>query len=171
MLQNRTPASRLAGDSLLSAAPPRASTCEDRNHGEPKGGRLGRAAPSQATSPGNLSALGRAEPVAAIRHRGPCSSSRPRGRVSGSQEGPAGAADTADEAPVGNLVTRPVAALLVHYKRWISPLLPRACRFTPTCSEYARLAILQYGLVRGGARALWRILRCNPFHPGGVDLP
>ncbi|MGB5296185.1 MAG: membrane protein insertion efficiency factor YidD [Thermoanaerobaculia bacterium] len=69
------------------------------------------------------------------------------------------------------MVTRPVAALLVHYKRWVSPLLPRSCRFTPTCSEYARLAILEYGLIRGGARALWRILRCNPFHPGGVDLP
>lgn len=171
MLQNRTPASRLAGDSLLSAATPRASTREDRYYGEPKGGRLGREAPSEATSPGNLPALGRAEPVAAIRHRGARSSGGSRGRVSGSQEGPSGAADTPDEAPVGNLVTRPVAALLVHYKRWVSPLLPRACRFTPTCSEYARLAILQYGLVRGGARALWRILRCNPFHPGGVDRP
>lgn len=62
-------------------------------------------------------------------------------------------------------------ALLVAYKRWISPLLPQACRFQPTCSEYARLAILKHGLLRGGIKAGGRILRCNPFHPGGVDYP
>jgi putative membrane protein insertion efficiency factor len=61
--------------------------------------------------------------------------------------------------------------LLELYKRRISPLLPRACRFTPTCSEYARLAILQDGLLRGSARAAGRLLRCHPLHPGGVDLP
>ncbi|HYG61847.1 MAG TPA: membrane protein insertion efficiency factor YidD [Thermoanaerobaculia bacterium] len=61
--------------------------------------------------------------------------------------------------------------LLDLYKRRISPLLPRACRFTPTCSEYARLAILQDGLLRGSARAAGRLLRCHPLHPGGVDLP
>ena len=61
--------------------------------------------------------------------------------------------------------------LLDLYKRRISPLLPRACRFTPTCSEYARLAILQDGFLRGSARAAGRLLRCHPLHPGGVDLP
>jgi putative membrane protein insertion efficiency factor len=61
--------------------------------------------------------------------------------------------------------------LLDLYKRRLSPLLPRACRFTPTCSEYARLAILQDGLLRGSARAAGRLLRCHPLHPGGVDLP
>ena len=60
---------------------------------------------------------------------------------------------------------------LVGYKRWVSPLLPRACRFEPTCSEYARLAILKYGLWRGGVEAAGRLLRCHPFHPGGIDLP
>ncbi len=171
MLQIRTPASRLAGDSLFSEAPPRAPVCEARHNGEPQGGRLGRAAPSQAPDPGDLSTLDRAESIATVRHRGACTSGGSTGRVSGSEEGPVGSSDTADEAPVGTLLTRPVAALLVHYKRWVSPLLPRACRFTPTCSEYARLAILEHGLVRGGGRAVWRILRCNPFHPGGVDLP
>ena len=68
-------------------------------------------------------------------------------------------------------MTRPFVALLVLYKRWISPLLPRSCRFTPTCSEYARLALLQHGLWRGGALTLARLLRCQPFHPGGIDLP
>lgn len=45
------------------------------------------------------------------------------------------------------------------------------CRFTPSCSEYARLAILRYGAVKGGLKAVWRILRCNPCNRGGVDLP
>jgi uncharacterized protein len=66
---------------------------------------------------------------------------------------------------------RAVAAALAGYKRWISPLLPPACRFVPTCSEYARLAVLRYGVVGGSWRAAWRLLRCHPFHPGGVDLP
>lgn len=68
-------------------------------------------------------------------------------------------------------MTRLTISLLDFYKRRVSPLLPRACRFTPTCSEYARLAILQDGLLRGSWRAAGRILRCHPLHPGGVDLP
>jgi uncharacterized protein len=68
-------------------------------------------------------------------------------------------------------LTRLLVALLAAYKRRLSPHLPRACRFTPTCSEYARLALLRYGLLRGGALAAYRLLRCQPFHPGGVDLP
>ncbi len=69
------------------------------------------------------------------------------------------------------LVTRAVAALPLAYKRWISPLLPRSCRFSPTCSEYARLALLEHGLVRGTAMAAERLLRCQPLFPGGIDLP
>lgn len=68
-------------------------------------------------------------------------------------------------------MTRLLVALLGVYKRRVSPLLPRACRFSPTCSEYARLALLKYGFWRGGALAAWRLLRCQPFHPGGIDLP
>lgn len=68
-------------------------------------------------------------------------------------------------------MSRALIWLLGAYKRRISPLLPRACRFTPTCSEYARLAILKYGAVRGSWRAAGRVLRCHPFHRGGVDLP
>jgi putative membrane protein insertion efficiency factor len=64
-----------------------------------------------------------------------------------------------------------LVTVLVSYKRWISPLLPRACRFAPTCSEYARLAVLKHGPVRGGALAVGRLLRCQPLHPGGIDLP
>jgi putative membrane protein insertion efficiency factor len=68
-------------------------------------------------------------------------------------------------------VTRLAVLMLEVYKRRVSPLLPAACRFTPTCSEYARLALLKHGLARGSALAAWRLLRCQPFHPGGVDLP
>jgi putative membrane protein insertion efficiency factor len=55
------------------------------------------------------------------------------------------------------------------YQRVISPLLPRSCRFVPSCSEYAAQAVGRYGLLRGGGLALRRILRCHPFHPGGYD--
>jgi putative membrane protein insertion efficiency factor len=55
------------------------------------------------------------------------------------------------------------------YKIVISPWLPAACRFTPTCSEYAFEAIEQYGFFRGMARAGARLLRCHPLHRGGPD--
>ncbi len=64
-----------------------------------------------------------------------------------------------------------LAELLRIYKRWISPLLPRACRFSPTCSEYARLVVIRYGALRGSLLAAGRVLRCHPWHPGGIDLP
>lgn len=64
-----------------------------------------------------------------------------------------------------------MAAMLRTYKRWLSPALPRSCRFTPTCSEYARLAVLRHGAARGALLAVGRLARCQPFHPGGVDLP
>lgn len=68
-------------------------------------------------------------------------------------------------------MTRLLVWCLDLYKRRVSPLLPRACRFSPTCSEYARLALLKYGLARGTFLAAGRLLRCHPFHPGGIDLP
>ena len=57
------------------------------------------------------------------------------------------------------------------YQAGLSPILPASCRYTPTCSEYARLAVLKYGVVGGGWRAVVRIFKCQPFHRGGVDLP
>ena len=68
-----------------------------------------------------------------------------------------------------NAGARCTVAALNFYKRFISPLLPRACRFEPTCSVYAREAIVRHGLGRGAALALGRLLRCNPFHRGGLD--
>jgi len=66
-------------------------------------------------------------------------------------------------------VKRPVLAILRFYKRAVSPLLPPACRFHPTCSEYAYEAVEKYGIIKGGRLAVWRILRCNPFCKGGWD--
>jgi len=55
------------------------------------------------------------------------------------------------------------------YKRWISPLLPSACRFEPTCSEYMMQAVARYGVLRGVAMGLGRLARCHPFTHGGFD--
>lgn len=55
------------------------------------------------------------------------------------------------------------------YRMFLSPLKPPCCRFVPTCSEYAVQAIQKYGVVRGLGLAVWRVLRCNPFNPGGYD--
>ena len=64
---------------------------------------------------------------------------------------------------------RVLLAMLRFYKRSISPLLPNACRFTPTCSEYAMEAIQKHGVLKGTGLAIWRVLRCNPFCKGGYD--
>jgi putative membrane protein insertion efficiency factor len=73
--------------------------------------------------------------------------------------------------PPVNPILRGAVRLLELYKRRLSPLLPPSCRFTPTCSEYARLALIRHGLGRGSVLTLLRVLRCQPLHPGGVDLP
>ncbi len=59
--------------------------------------------------------------------------------------------------------------LLKGYKRFLSPLLPSACRFHPTCSEYMREAIERRGAIRGVYLGMRRLLRCHPFHAGGFD--
>ncbi|MBE6479227.1 MAG: membrane protein insertion efficiency factor YidD [Atopobiaceae bacterium] len=66
-------------------------------------------------------------------------------------------------------VTRLFLALVRFYRRFISPLLPPSCIYSPTCSEYALIAIERYGFARGGWLAVKRICRCHPFHEGGYD--
>lgn len=61
--------------------------------------------------------------------------------------------------------------LIRFYQLCISPLIPPSCRFQPTCSEYAILAIRKYGVFKGTWKATRRILRCHPWHPGGYDPP
>ncbi|MFT0801970.1 membrane protein insertion efficiency factor YidD [Bacillus swezeyi] len=55
------------------------------------------------------------------------------------------------------------------YQKWISPILPPSCRFYPTCSNYGLEAIEKHGAFKGGWLTIKRILKCHPFHPGGVD--
>ena len=62
-----------------------------------------------------------------------------------------------------------VIAVLRFYKRWVSRLLPSACRFYPTCSEYMLDAVAKYGAARGIWMGTRRLLRCHPFCPGGFD--
>jgi putative membrane protein insertion efficiency factor len=62
-----------------------------------------------------------------------------------------------------------VLAPIRLYQRWISPALPRRCKYEPTCSAYAAQAIRELGVIRGGILAAWRLARCNPFSHGGYD--
>ena len=62
-----------------------------------------------------------------------------------------------------------VIAILRTYKRFLSPFLPSACRFHPTCSEYMMEAVHKYGAARGIWMGTRRLLRCRPFHEGGFD--
>lgn len=62
-----------------------------------------------------------------------------------------------------------ILALLSGYKRWLSPFLPSACRFHPTCSEYMMQAVGKYGPAKGVWLGLRRLSRCHPWNPGGLD--
>jgi len=67
------------------------------------------------------------------------------------------------------LQSKLLVGLVRGYQLLISPLLPRSCRYYPSCSEYARQALLKYGPLKGSWLALRRLLRCHPWHPGGRD--
>jgi putative membrane protein insertion efficiency factor len=67
------------------------------------------------------------------------------------------------------MATRVLLALIAGYRRGLSPLLPRACRFTPSCSVYAAEAIGRHGAARGVVLTIKRLVRCHPFHVGGYD--
>lgn len=78
---------------------------------------------------------------------------------------------------INNLLSKIVISFIKFYQKTLSPdhgplkhMFPHGyCRFYPTCSEYAIQAIKKYGIIIGGLKAAWRILRCNPFNKGGND--
>lgn len=87
----------------------------------------------------------------------------PQGEMTGSTE---------PERPVPkprSLGAKMLLLPIVAYRRWISPALPARCRFYPSCSAYAVEAISTHGALRGLGLAIWRLLRCQPFNPGGYD--
>jgi putative membrane protein insertion efficiency factor len=64
----------------------------------------------------------------------------------------------------------PVLALIRLYQKTLSKMVPgNTCRFYPSCSHYGYQAIYKFGLIKGGALSVWRVLRCNPFSQGGID--
>ena len=67
------------------------------------------------------------------------------------------------------MLSRIGIALIKAYRRFISPMLPRSCRFTPSCSLYTLQAIEKYGLLRGSLMGARRVSRCHPFSDGGYD--
>lgn len=67
------------------------------------------------------------------------------------------------------IAKKSAVCLLRAYKWAISPMLPPSCRYVPSCSEYAAEAVERCGVLRGGAMAAWRLLRCHPFARGGYD--
>lgn len=67
------------------------------------------------------------------------------------------------------MIARALALLVRVYRAVLSPLLPAACRFSPSCSAYALEALEIHGALRGSWLAARRICRCHPFHPGGID--
>jgi putative membrane protein insertion efficiency factor len=73
-----------------------------------------------------------------------------------------------NDAAIG-LAARVLVTAIDFYQRYLSPILPSACRFEPTCSAYAGEAIRRYGAARGVALSAWRLLRCQPLCPGGED--
>jgi putative membrane protein insertion efficiency factor len=68
-----------------------------------------------------------------------------------------------------SLAARAVVALIALYRRLVSPLLGRHCRYEPTCSAYALEAVRRHGATRGTALAVRRVARCHPWAPGGID--
>ena len=69
------------------------------------------------------------------------------------------------------MLQRLILKFIKLYQDLISPNMAKSCRFYPSCSEYAFLAVKKYGATRGSLRGIKRIIKCFPWHPGGVDLP
>lgn len=166
-----------------------------RNHRQPESRQGGRSSPPEAACARDFPNLESSRGATCPGRRGASQAGSRQIRFSGPEDGigapvvPIGGSRAASKIviPRSSLEERDVSSLYAatglfpvknllaelfrSYKRWISPFLPQACRFSPTCSEYARLAVLEHGPLHGSLRAAWRILRCQPFHPGGVDLP
>ena len=70
-----------------------------------------------------------------------------------------------------NFLQKSVIGLVMTYQKIVSPFSKGHCRFKPTCSNYAILAVKKYGLLKGGMMSCWRVVRCSPLSRGGIDIP
>lgn len=70
-----------------------------------------------------------------------------------------------------NVVKKFLLLCVYGYRGWVSPFLGPRCRFYPTCSEYALSSLQKFSLTQALRKICLRLLKCHPFHPGGVDLP
>ncbi|MEI3376940.1 MAG: membrane protein insertion efficiency factor YidD [Coriobacteriales bacterium] len=70
---------------------------------------------------------------------------------------------------VSSVPRRLAVSMVGFYRKYISPMFPPSCRYVPTCSEYAMIALQRYGFIKGSWMAIKRICRCHPWHPGGYD--
>lgn len=70
---------------------------------------------------------------------------------------------------LSHAAARALVMPILFYQKFITPYTPASCRFQPTCSEYARQALLKHGLIKGLALTIWRLLRCNPLGGSGYD--
>jgi putative membrane protein insertion efficiency factor len=77
--------------------------------------------------------------------------------------------DAPPEARLARFARAVAIAPITVYQRFVSPAIPRRCKYEPTCSRYAVEAIREYGILRGAVLAAWRLLRCNPWSYGGYD--
>ncbi|CAN1142711.1 UPF0161 protein At3g09310 [Linum perenne] len=79
--------------------------------------------------------------------------------------------ETEEEEKEKSVGVKAALSVLRFYKREISPLLPRSCRYVPTCSEYSMIAYNKYGFSKGTVLTVWRLCRCNPLGGTGFDPP
>ncbi|KAL2320006.1 hypothetical protein Fmac_028975 [Flemingia macrophylla] len=79
--------------------------------------------------------------------------------------------ETVQDGEVNNLGVKAALSMLRFYKREISPILPKSCRYIPTCSEYSMQAYKRYGVMKGTVLTAWRLCRCNPLGGHGYDPP
>ncbi len=80
-----------------------------------------------------------------------------------------GEAASAVKRAAGSTPQEICLAMIRIYQKYLSPLKPSTCRFYPTCSQYCYDAVKKYGVLRGVALGMMRILKCHPFYPGGYD--
>ena len=146
-----------------------------RHHHQSEGRARPRAQPAQALGSRAVSAVGPSRRASGSRLCGPLLSSQDASNIPTGKTRALGqlasATETGLRAPKASPLSAALMGLLRLYKRLVSPLLPRACRFSPSCSEYAWLCVLRHGVVRGALKAAWRVARCSPLSAGGVDLP